>query len=87
MFFGRVKDIQPKFLMFKFFWEGQSKPTLIFKSFKSFINRAYVVKHPFEGLYDQTSAVLAGRPAAGAELTIRIEAETEAIYIALCPLS
>ena len=46
-----------------------------------------IVKHLFEGLYDQTSAVLAGRPAAGAELTIRIGAETEAIYIALSPLS
>ena len=37
-----------------------------------------VVKHSFEGLYVQTSAVLAGRPTARAGLIIRIRAETVA---------
>ena len=39
----------------------------------------HTVKHSFEGLYEQMSAVLAGRPAARAGLIIRIRAETVAI--------
>ena len=34
------------------------------------------MKHPIEGRYEQTSAVLSGRPAARAELIFRIKAET-----------
>ena len=41
------------------------------------------MKHLLEGQYKQTSAMLAGRPAAGAELIIRIEAETEGLALFL----
>ena len=65
-------------IFLNFFGEGRSSSTqAVYTYFNSTIYiLIQVVKHSFEGWFEQTSAVLARRPAARAELIIRIRAET-----------